>query len=102
MIDEKDLDIIKLCRAILLVHGEVKSSNRHWVDRQVKDILYDIHGQLDGAPPYAIIDAPPEPRLDAAVEPSVLMKDSLRFENELEDSLRLHSRAERRSNGCAP
>jgi hypothetical protein len=78
------LNIVRRCGAILLINGNVKEEDRLWIDGRVADIKFDIQRKLGGHPPYAIVDAPPDPRLEHSDEMSVFLGDSPTLKSELQ------------------
>jgi hypothetical protein len=58
------LNVVRRCGAILLINGNVKEEDGLWVDDRVLDIQFDIRPKLGGRLPYAIVDGPPDPRLE--------------------------------------
>ena len=66
VVDENSsfLSIVRRCGAILLINGSVKEEDRLWVDGRVADIEFDIQQKLGSHLPYAIVDGPPDPRLE--------------------------------------
>jgi hypothetical protein len=78
------LDIVRRCGAILLINGNVKQEDRLWIDGRVADIIFDIQRKLGGHPPYAIVDAPPDPRLERSDDLSVFLGDSPTLKSELQ------------------
>ncbi len=82
------LSLIRRCGAILLIHGSVKETDSLWIDDRVSDIKLDIQRKLGGHPPYAIIDAPPPPRLEPPQPHAILANDSPAFMEELQSWLR--------------
>jgi hypothetical protein len=81
------LDVLKRCGAIVLLAGNAKQSRDLWLERTILYIEHDIRQKLGNIPPYAVIDAPPPPPLEAPNSISVLLKDSPSFEDELRDWL---------------
>jgi hypothetical protein len=89
IIDEQGfLDVLKRCGAIVLLAGQVKSSHDFWLDRTILYMEQDIKRKLGALPPYAVIDAPPPPPINASKRMSVLLKDSPSFRDELQSWLR--------------
>jgi len=82
------LDLVKRCGAILLINGNVKEEDRLWVDGRVADIKYDIQRKLGGRLPYAIVDAPPEPRLEPWGDVRVFPGESPTLKQDLQVWLR--------------
>jgi hypothetical protein len=96
---------LKRCGAIVLLAGQVKSSQDYWLDRTILYMEYDIKQKLRDAPPYAVIDAPPPPPVHAPKRVSVLLKDSPSFRDELQTWLRTisgHSLASRKEHLASP
>lgn len=77
------LDIVRRCRAILLINGNVKQGDELWVDGRVADIKFDIERKLGNHLPYAILDAPPDPRLEPWEDVCVFSCDSPTFKGDL-------------------
>jgi TIR domain len=89
IIDEQGfLDVLKRCGAIVLLAGQTKSSPDFWLDRTILYMEQDIKRKLGALPPYAVIDAPPPPPINASRRMSVLLKDSPSFRDELQSWLR--------------
>jgi hypothetical protein len=90
ILDERStfLEVIKRCGAILLINGNVKEEDQLWVDGRVADIKFDIQRKLGGRLPYAIIDAPPGPRLEPLGDVRVFPADSPTLKRDLQRWLR--------------
>jgi hypothetical protein len=86
VLDERSsfLDVVRRCGAILLINGNVKEEDRLWIDGRVADIKFDIQRKLGGRLPCAIVDAPPEPRLEAFGDVCVFPGDSPTLKHELQ------------------
>jgi hypothetical protein len=82
------LDVVRRCGAILLINGNVKEEDRLWIDGRVADIKFDIQRKLGGHLPCAIVDAPPEPRLEPWGDVCVLSGDSPTLKHDLQGWLR--------------
>jgi TIR domain len=89
IVDERRgfLNTMKRCDAVLLLHGNVKEEDYDWIEQRVLDIDEYVKPKLGRPLPFAIIDAPPPPRLEACDEPSVLLRDSPSFIREIRDWL---------------
>jgi hypothetical protein len=86
------LEVLKRCGAIVLFAGEVKASRDFWLERTVLYMEREIKQKLRGAlPPYAVIDAPPPPKINVPRQISVLLKESPSFKDELQSWLRTSS-----------
>ena len=90
MLDEASsfLDVVRRCGAILLINGNVKEEDRLWIDGRVADIKFDIQRKLGSRLPCAIVDAPPEPRLEPWGDVCVLSGDSPTLKHDLQGWLR--------------
>jgi TIR domain len=86
VLDERSsfLDVVRRCGAILLINGNVKEEDRLWIDGRVADIKFDIQRKLGGRLPCAIVDAPPDPRLEAFGDVCVFPGDSPTLKHELQ------------------
>jgi hypothetical protein len=82
------LDVVRRCGAILLINGNVKEEDRLWIDGRVADIKFDIQRKLGSRLPCAIVDAPPEPRLEPWGDVCVLSGDSPTLKHDLQGWLR--------------
>jgi hypothetical protein len=89
--ENRFLNLIRKCRGIVLIHGSVKEIDDLWIEDRIDDIEFVIQPRLGGHPPWAIIDAPPPPRLDQTQPYRILASDSPAFEEDLQtwlDALR--------------
>jgi TIR domain len=84
--EQRFLEVLKRCGAIVLLAGQAKSG--FWLDQTILYVEQDIKRKLGALPPYAVIDAPPPPRVNAPKRISVLLKDSPSFKDELQSWLR--------------
>jgi len=82
------LNVVRRCGAILLINGNVKEEDRLWVDGRVADIKYDIQRKLGGRLPFAIVDAPPNPRLEPWGDVRVFPGESPTLKHDLQGWLR--------------
>jgi hypothetical protein len=82
------LDVVRRCGAILLINGNVKEVDLLWIDGRVADIKFDIQRKLGGRVPYAIVDAPPDPRLEQCDDVCVFPGDSPTLKHDLQGWLR--------------
>jgi hypothetical protein len=82
------LEVVRRCGAILLINGNVKEEDRLWIDGRVADIKFDIERKLGSHLPYAIVDAPPDPRLEPWEDVCVFSCDSPTLKRDLQGWLR--------------
>ena len=85
--ERKILNILRYCGAILLINGNVKEEERLWIDERVADIKFDIQRKLKRRLPYAVFDAPPEPRLKPRDDMQVFSCDLPTLKRDLQDWL---------------
>jgi Asp-tRNA(Asn)/Glu-tRNA(Gln) amidotransferase A subunit family amidase len=85
--EQRFLEVLKRCGKIIVLAGQAKLD--FWLEQTIMYIEQDIRRKLGGAiPPYAVIDAPPPPPVNASKRLSVLLKDSPSFKDELRRWLR--------------
>ena len=87
--EQRFLEVLKRCDRIILLAGQAKSD--YWLDQTILYIEQDIKRKLGALPPYAVIDAPPPPRVSASKRISVLLKELPFFKDELQNWLRASS-----------
>jgi TIR domain len=80
--EQRFLNVLKNCRAIILLAGRVKQLSYLWLDQRILEIEEDISRKLGGVPRYTVIDAPPPPHLKSK-SLSILAKSSPSFRDEL-------------------
>jgi TIR domain len=85
--EQRFLEVLKRCGKIIVLAGQAKLD--FWLEQTILYIEQDIRRKLGGAiPPYAVIDAPPPPPVNASKRLSVLLKESPSFKDELRSWLR--------------
>jgi hypothetical protein len=86
--DSSFLDVVRRCGAILLINGSIKQDDLWWIDNRVADIKFYLQRKLGGRLPYAIVDAPPDPRLEAGDDLRVFPGESPTLKHDLQAWLR--------------
>lgn len=90
--EQRFLEVLRRCGKIIVLAGQAKLD--FWLEQTILYIEQDIRRKLGGAiPPYAVIDAPPPPPVNASKRLSVLLKESPSFRDELQRWLRTSAHA---------
>lgn len=90
--EQRFLEVLRRCGKIIVLAGQAKLD--FWLEQTILYIEQDIRRKLGGAiPPYAVIDAPPPPPVNASRRLSVLLKESPSFRDELQRWLRTSAHA---------
>ena len=82
------LDVVRRCGAILLINGNIKEEDLWWIDNRVADINFYVQRKLGGRLRYAIVDAPPDPRLESCDDLRVFPGESPTLKHDLQGWLR--------------
>jgi hypothetical protein len=81
-------EIVGRCGAILLINGNIKEDDLWWIDNRVADINFYVQRKVGGRLPYAIVDAPPDPRLEPCDDLRVFPGESPTLKHDLQGWLR--------------